>query len=153
MSKPVSKLRQHAANSRLTQLGKRKLLPLAREAVDSMAMQYHTALVALQARQGTAHGVMILLQMVVVAGFIGEATAVKIDPTVLGELESALNEALERGERSGEWFLDTPAHDLCAALLAEHERQLRVTPLATLQEVLARVKRFAEGVRYGSTRG
>lgn len=42
-----------------------------------MAMQCHTALVALQTRQGAEHGVMILLQMVVVAGFIGEATAVR----------------------------------------------------------------------------
>ncbi|MDC6132708.1 Fis family transcriptional regulator, partial [Burkholderia gladioli] len=89
-------MNQHAARSWLTQLGKRKLLPLSKEAVDAMAMQYHTALVALQARQGAEHGVMILLQMVVVAGFIGEATAVKIDPAVLGELESALNAALER---------------------------------------------------------
>ncbi|WP_244111016.1 hypothetical protein [Burkholderia gladioli] len=96
---------------------------------------------------------MILLQTVVVAGFIGEATAVKIEPAVLGELESALNAALERGETTGEWFLDAPTHDLCAALLAEHGRQLRVTPLATLQEVLARVKRFAKGERYGSSRG
>ncbi len=118
-----------------------------------MAMQYHAALVALRARQGAEHGVMILLQMVVVAGFIGESTAVKIDPAVLGELESALNAALERGETTGEWFLDAPAHDLCAALLAEHERQLRVTPLATLQEVLARVKRFAKEERFGSSRG
>ncbi|MDC6130069.1 Fis family transcriptional regulator, partial [Burkholderia gladioli] len=77
MPKTVSKLNQHAARSRLTQLGKRKLLPLSKEAVDAMAMQYHTALVALQARQGAEHGVMILLQMVVVAGFIGEATAPK----------------------------------------------------------------------------
>ncbi|PEH40600.1 Fis family transcriptional regulator (plasmid) [Burkholderia gladioli pv. alliicola] len=153
MPKTVSKLNQHAARSRLTQLDKRKLLPLSKEAVDAMAMQYHTALVALQARQGAEHGVMILLQMVVVAGFIGEATAVKIDPAVLGELESALNAALERGQATEEWFLDAQAHDLCAALLAEHERQLRVTPLATLQEVLARVKRFAKGERYGSSRG
>ncbi|KGE10439.1 hypothetical protein [Burkholderia gladioli] len=153
MPKTVSKLNQHAARSRLTQLGKRKLLPLSKEAVDSMAMQYHTALVALQARQGAEHGVMILLQMVVVAGFIGEATAVKIEPAVLGELESALNDALERGETTGEWFLDAPTHDLCAALLVEYERQLRVTPLITLQEVLARVKRFAKGERYGCSRG
>ncbi|WP_244116692.1 Fis family transcriptional regulator [Burkholderia gladioli] len=146
-------MNQHAARSRLTQLGKRKLLPLSKEAVDAMAMQYHTALVALQARQGAEHGVMILLQIVVVAGFIGEATAVKIDPAVLGELESALNAALERGQATEEWFLDAQAHDLCAALLAEHERQLSVTPLATLQEVLARVKRFAGGERFGSSRG
>ncbi|HDR8986247.1 hypothetical protein ABY44_33620 [Burkholderia sp. ZZQ-2] len=92
---------------------------------------------------------MILLEMGVVAGFIGEATPVKIDPAVLGELEFALNEALEHGENTGGWFAGASAHDLCAALLAEHERQLRATPLATLQEVLARVKRSAKG---GATR-
>ncbi|MCA8171509.1 MULTISPECIES: hypothetical protein [Burkholderia] len=57
--------------------------------------------------------------MVVVAGFIGEATAVKFARRA-GELESALNAALERGVATGGWFLDVQAHDLYAALLAEH---------------------------------
>ncbi len=48
----LSKLQQYAANSRLTRFVKRKLLPLSKEAVDSMTMQYHTVLIALQARQG-----------------------------------------------------------------------------------------------------
>ncbi|WP_186156530.1 Fis family transcriptional regulator [Burkholderia gladioli] len=152
MTKPYSKLKLQANHARQNRLQKRSLLPLSKEAVDAMAMQYHTALAALKAKQGSKHGVRILLQMVVVAGFIGDATAVRIDPDVLIQLDGALCDALDHGEDTGNWLVNDTIHDLCAALLVEHERQLRVVPVNVLREVLDRATRFRNGERYGSSR-
>ncbi|MGS1024092.1 Fis family transcriptional regulator [Burkholderia glumae] len=140
-------LPKHAHHAAQTRLHKRNLLPLPRKAVDAMALKYHTALAALAAGQGTERGVELLQQLTTIASFIGEESTTRIDSVLLEELTSGLQAALERGHATGQWFIDAAHQDLCAALVIEHERQLRVTPLGALDRALDRARHFVAGHR------
>ncbi|MFJ6059996.1 hypothetical protein ACIQHE_26185, partial [Burkholderia vietnamiensis] len=52
------------------QLAKRLLLPMPRDEIEKMSLQYHSALEAIRMRQGSAFGMRILLQMIMLTGFI-----------------------------------------------------------------------------------
>ncbi len=55
--------------------------------------------------------------------------------------------ALELGHATGRWFIDATHQDLRAALVIEHERQLRVTPLGALDRALDRARHFIARLR------
>ncbi|MGS1041449.1 Fis family transcriptional regulator (plasmid) [Burkholderia glumae] len=137
MPRSLPKHARHVAQSRLH---KRNLLPLPKKAVDAIALEYHTTLAALAAERGTERGVELLLQLANIARFIGEESATRIDSVLLKELTSGLQTALDRGHATGQWFIDAAHQDLCAALVIEHERQLRVTPLGALDRALDRAR-------------
>ncbi|MFY4713485.1 Fis family transcriptional regulator [Burkholderia glumae] len=144
MPRSLPKHARHVAQSRLH---KRTLLPLSKKAVDSMALGYHTTLAALAAGRGTERCAELLLQLATIARFIGGESTSRIDPALLEELTSGLQAALERGHATGQWFIDAALQDLCAALVIEHERQLRVTPIGTLERALDRARHFVSAHR------
>lgn len=152
MARHFNHTAQTARDRAKARASKRKLLPLPRQAIDAMSIKYHTALAALRMRRGTEGGVRVLLQMVILTGFIGDAGLEKIDRAVLRELDNALVETFDRGCDTGEWYFDGPVADLCAALLTQHDRQLKTAPLTVLQEAVERLERFKRGESYGSSR-
>ncbi len=101
---------------------------------------YHATLAS---GHGSRHGVELLQQLAVIARFIGETSSTRLDPTLLDQLTAALQATLERGTATGEWLIDAADRALCAALVSEHERQLRVTPIGSLEKAVDRAKRFA----------
>ncbi|WLE64175.1 Fis family transcriptional regulator (plasmid) [Burkholderia plantarii] len=137
----------HARHAALSRLHKRTLLPLPQKAVDAMALEYHAALAALASGQGSRHGVELLQQLVVIARFIGETSSTRLDPALLEQLTAALQAVLERGTATGEWLIDAADRALCAALVIEHERQLRVIPIGSLEKAVDRAKHFATACR------
>ncbi|MGN4224978.1 hypothetical protein ACS0Y6_34310, partial [Burkholderia gladioli] len=94
--------RQHRNPQRRSQplasarLQRTLLLPLPQRHAEELSLQYHTAFQALRMRQGCAHGLAILLQLVVLAGFIGEARRHEIRAEVLVAAERGINASLER---------------------------------------------------------
>ncbi|MCQ0034000.1 Fis family transcriptional regulator [Burkholderia glumae] len=144
MPRSLPKHARHVAQSRLH---RRTLLPLSTKAVDAMALKYHTALAALKVGRGTERCVELLLQLTTIARFIGEESTVRLDPVLLEELANVLRAAIERGHATGQWFIDAALQDLCAALVIEHERQLRVTPIGTLERALDRARHFVSAHR------
>ncbi|USS44283.1 Fis family transcriptional regulator (plasmid) [Burkholderia glumae] len=99
------------------------------------------------AGRGTERCAELLLQLATIARFIGDESTSRIDPALLEELTSGLQAVLERGHATGQWFIDAALQDLCAALVIEHERQLRVTPIGTLERALDRVRHFVSAHR------
>lgn len=112
--------------------------------MDAMTLEYHTALAA---GQGTEHGVELLQQLTTIARFIGEESTTRIDAVLPEELTSGLQAALERGHATGRWFIDAAPQDPCAALVTEHERRLRATPLGALDQALDRTRHFVAAHR------
>lgn len=121
------------------------LLPLPQHHADELSLQYHTAFQALRMRQGCAHGLAILLQLVVLAGFIDEARRHEIRAEILVAAERGINVALEHGKASGEWTLDAQTDELMASLIAWHDAQLRTTPLSVIRQALDRLERLRDG--------
>ncbi|WP_369050213.1 hypothetical protein [Burkholderia gladioli] len=143
--------RQHRNPQRRSQpsasarLQRTLLLPLPQRHAEELSLQYHTAFQALRMRQGCAHGLAILLQLVVLAGFIDEARRHEIRAEVLVAAERGINAALEHGKASGEWTLDAQTDELVASLIAWHDGQLRSTPLSVIRQALDRLERLRDG--------
>ncbi|KVC67688.1 hypothetical protein WI74_28020 [Burkholderia ubonensis] len=99
-------------------------------------------------RRGSAHGLAVLLQLIVLAGFVDEARKHELRAEVLVATERGVNAALERGIAGDEWTLDPQTDELLAALLAWHDDQLRAAPLAVFAEALERLERMRDGRSY-----
>ncbi|WP_322074900.1 Fis family transcriptional regulator, partial [Burkholderia cepacia] len=106
---------------------------------------YHTALAALRAGEGTERGVCVLLQMVILTGFIGDLRSDPINLPLLQQMDADLVAAFDRGRKTGAWFFDESVADLCAALLTHHDQQLKTAPLVLLQEAINQLERFKRG--------
>lgn len=113
------------SQKRRAKLGKRILLPMPRHEIEAMSLQYHVTLEALRMRQGSAHGLRTLLQMVVLTGFIDDARRREIRIELLVAAEREINAAFERGAQDDVWRLAARGDDLVAALLGWHDDQLR----------------------------
>ncbi|MEQ5844425.1 MULTISPECIES: hypothetical protein [Paraburkholderia] len=118
------------------------LLPMPRHEIEAMSLQYHAALEALRMKQGSAHGLRILLQVIVLTGFIDEARRREIRVEVLVAAEQEINAAFERGAKDNQWTLDAQGEDLIAALLGWHDDQLRAAPMVVLLEAAGRLERL-----------
>lgn len=118
------------------------LLPMPREDSNRLSLQNHLVLSALEARQGSALNLRILLQMVVMTGFIDKARSQEILPEALVEAEEKISEAFSRGQETGQWFLDGQALQLCQSLITWHDEQLRTTPLFILENAIERLERL-----------
>ncbi|WP_091797036.1 hypothetical protein [Burkholderia sp. WP9] len=66
------------------------LLPMPRQDSDRLSLTNHLVLSALKAQQGSAFGVRILLEMVLMTGFVDEARSQEILPEVLVEAEETV---------------------------------------------------------------
>jgi hypothetical protein len=133
---------QQARTAKRQRISKTMLLPVPRKDSDSLSLQNHLALCALGARQGSAFGLRILLQMVVMTGFIDEARSQEIQPELLVEAEERISEAFSRGEEHAQWFLDGRALALCHSLITWHDGQLRTAPLILLENATERLERL-----------
>lgn len=132
-------------------LAKRLLLPMPRDEIEKMSLQYHAALEALRMKRGNAFGMRILLQMVIMTGFIDEARRHEVRREVLIAAERGIRTAFERGEhgeRENEWTFDAQTDEQVAALLVWHDDQLRTAPLAVLMEAVERMERLQRGQSY-----
>jgi hypothetical protein len=76
------------------------LLPMPRQDCDRLSLQNHLVLSALEARQGSAFALRILLQMVVLTGFIDEARSREVRPEVLVAAEQSISNAFSRVSRA-----------------------------------------------------
>ncbi|WP_413141078.1 hypothetical protein [Burkholderia cepacia] len=126
-------------------LAKTLLLPMPHQQADKLSLEYHAAFEALRMRRGSARGLAVLLQLVVLSRLIDEARKRELRAEILVASERGINAALERGNAGGEWWLDPQTDDLVAALIAWHDDQLRQAPLGVFAEALERL----EGIRDG----
>lgn len=124
------------------------LLPMPRQKAEELALQYHAAFQALRMGCGSAHGLAVLLQLVVLAGFVDEARKHELRMEVLVATERGINAALEQGKACGKWALDPQTDELVAALIGWHDDQLHVAPLAVFAEALERLERMRGGRSY-----
>ncbi|MEX3630009.1 MAG: hypothetical protein VB138_11580 [Burkholderia sp.] len=136
---------QRTRPSAHARLQRRLLLPLPPRHAEELSLQYHAAFQALRMRQGSAHGLAVLLQLVVLTGFIDEARRHEIRTEVLVAAELGIYASLEAGKTSEVWILDTQIDELVASLIAWHDSQLRTTPLSVIQQALERLERLREG--------
>lgn len=139
---------RHPQPSSRAKITRTLLLPMPRQKAEALALQYHAAFQALRMRRGSAHGLAVLLQLVVLAGFVDEARKHELRAEVLVATERGINAALDRGIASEEWTLDPQTDELVAALLAWHDDQLRAVPLAVFAEALERLERMRDGRSY-----
>ncbi|QMI49004.1 hypothetical protein [Burkholderia sp. MBR-1] len=138
----------HPQPSSRAKITRTLLLPMPRQKAEALALQYHAAFQALRMRRGSAHGPAVLLQLVVLAGFVDEASKHELRAEVLVATERGINVALDRGIASEEWTLGPQTDELVAALLAWHDDQLRAVPLAVFAEALERLERMRDGRSY-----
>ncbi|MBN3827205.1 hypothetical protein G3O00_26765 [Burkholderia sp. Ac-20384] len=142
---PSSRRHQPSAHAKLART---LLLPMPRQKAEELALQYHSAFQALRMGRGSAHGLAVLLQLVVLAGFVDEARKHELRVEVLVATERGINAALEQGKTCGEWVLDPQTDELVAALIGWHDDQLRAAPLAVFAEALERLERMRDGRSY-----
>lgn len=134
-----------SASSRIPR-AKILLMPLSRQEVDGMALRYHLVLDALKRRQGSAYGLQMLVQVAVLTVHLDSKRARVLYPDRMQQVVRDMRTAFERGEASGEWFLEGAAIARCAAVLTEHDRQLRMTPRGILFEAVEYLKRLENEV-------
>jgi hypothetical protein len=139
--------RRHHPSAR-AKLARNLLLPMPRQKAEEVALQYHAAFQALRMGRGSAHGLAVLLQLVVLAGFVDEARKQELRVEVMAATERGINAALEQGRTCGEWVLDPQTDELVAALIGWQDDQLRAAPLAVFAEALERLERMRDGRSY-----
>ena len=101
---------------------------MSRRDADRIALRYHLALAAMRAGQGERIHLQLLLQMTVLASFIGDAYAASLCPDAIGKVEQSILQSVTRGDEIGTWTLDEEAIELCAAVATHHDHQLRTAP-------------------------
>ncbi len=121
---------------------------MPRQQAEELALQYHVTFQALRMRRGSAHGLSVLLQLVVLTSFVDEARRHELCPEVMVATERGINVALEHAKTCGEWVLDPQTDELVAALIGGHDDQLRGAPLAVFAEALERLERLRDGRSY-----
>ncbi|WP_196788381.1 hypothetical protein [Burkholderia cepacia] len=131
---PSVKRHRPSAHAKLT---KTLLLPMPHQQAETLSLEYHAACEALRMRRGSAHGLAVLLQLVVLSRFIDEARKRELCAEILVAKERGINVALEHGRASGEWRLDPQTDELVAALIAWHDDQLRAAPLGVFADARA----------------
>jgi hypothetical protein len=129
-------------------LTKTLLLPMPAHQAQRLSLEYHTAFQALRMQRGSQHGLAVLLQLVVLAGFIDEARRHELPGDVLASAEQGINAALKHGASSNEWTLDAQTDELVAALISWHDDQLRSAPLTVFAEAIERLERLRDGKSY-----
>ena len=139
---------RHRQASPRAKVQRRMLLPMPREEIQALSLQYHAALEALRMKRGSPHGLRILLQVIILVGFVDEARRHEIRVEVLVAAERGVNAAFARGEEEGEWWLDAQTDELIASLLAWHDDQLRTAPLTVWSEAIERMERLRDGKPY-----
>ncbi|MFA8356893.1 hypothetical protein ACEPT7_03125 [Burkholderia ubonensis] len=103
-----------------------------------MATQIPTHLAGsarIAAARGSAHGLPVLLPLVVLA-------------EILVATDCGISAVLERGIASKEWALDPQTDALVSALIARHEDQLHAAQLAVFGVALDRPDRLCDGQSY-----
>lgn len=131
-----------SASSRIPR-AKILLMPLSRQDVDDMALRYHLVLDALQRRQGSAYGLQMLIQVTVLTVHLDSSKRARVlYPDLIPQVVRDMRTAFACGVASGEWFLEGAAIARCAAVLTEHDRQLRMMPRGTLFEAVEYLKRL-----------
>ncbi|KWF83372.1 hypothetical protein WL94_23335 [Burkholderia cepacia] len=111
---------------------------------EKLSLEYHAAFEALRMHRGSARGLAVLLQMVVLSRLIDEARKRELRTEILVTSERGINDALERGRDSGVWCLDPQTDELVAALIAWHDDQLRGAPLGVFADALERLERIRD---------
>jgi hypothetical protein len=124
------------------------LLPIPRTSADELSMHYHVALEALRMQQGSDHCVRLLIQLLVLTGFIAEAGHGEISAEQWLTTERALLGAFDRGNETGDWLLDDEAFRLCAVVVTLHDRQLRTASLSVVSEASERMELVQAGNPY-----
>jgi hypothetical protein len=122
------------------------------KAQSSVSARLRTAFEALLMKQGSAYGLSVLLQTVVLTGFIDEALQHEIRVEALVAAKCGINEALGRGKAEGVWFLDLQTEELLAAVIAWHDDQLRTTPFVVFAEAPEQLERMRDRKSYDCSR-
>ncbi|KWN03692.1 hypothetical protein WT83_32050 [Burkholderia territorii] len=94
---------QQAAASRKA---KSWLLPMSPQDADRILLRYHVALATMRAGRGERIHLQLLLQMTVLASFIGDAYAASLCPDVMAKVEHSILQAVARGDETNAWALD-----------------------------------------------
>ena len=130
----TSQSNQQARTAARQCMSKPMLLPMPRQDSDRLSLQNHLVLSALEAHQGSASRLPILLQMVMLTSVIDDARSNEIRPEALVAAEQSINEAFFRGQETDQWYLHGRPLELCRALSTWHDRQLRTAPLHIIEK-------------------
>lgn len=121
-------------------------LPLDRESVARVSIQFRMALEVARAGQGDASTLRCLGQAVAMAGLIAHAGHGDIAEEELAAGERAILGVLASGDVSN-WGLGPEAMSNLTAVINEHDRQLRESRLDVVATALDRIeRRLADGV-------
>jgi len=100
------------------------------------------ALEALRHGNGDVSAVRCLVQVTILADFLGEAGYGTIDQDTLRRTEDGLALMLQRGKETADWTIREPLVDDLTRVVNEHDRQLREARLLAIVEATDRLERW-----------
>lgn len=129
--------RQASANQRAA---KTELLPLPQPIRDALSLEYHLQLEALRARAGSLTALQTLMRVAIASSMLGELGYGGISVSAVDDYESAAIEAFSAGTE-GTYAFTGDTVQTFAALLTEHDEQLRIAPVRVIDRVARRLER------------
>lgn len=121
-------------------------LPLDRDSVAEISIQFRLALEVVRAGQGDAATLNCLAQAVVMTGSIAASGHGEISEDDLAGSEAALCRVFSSGDLVA-WALDDKSLRHLTAAINEHDRQLRETRLNVIAEAFDKIdKRLKDGL-------
>jgi hypothetical protein len=119
--------------------GKTELLPLPRPIRDAISLEYHLQLEALRAGAGTLTGLRILMRVAMAAAILYERGYGGEPVYPFDEYERIANNAYAVGQE-GRYLFDLLAFRTFAALVTDHDTQLKFAPVAVIDLVARRLQ-------------
>ncbi|WMY10959.1 hypothetical protein [Paraburkholderia phenoliruptrix] len=120
------------------------LLPMPRTEVDELVLMYRAALEAAKLGYNDAPLTRRLYTAVLLTRFLTDAGHGLLEQQVLDDAEKQLTAVYDQGNATGTWHYPKETITLLTAVLNEHDRQLRDTPLQVLLDASARLDRIIE---------
>ncbi len=117
-------------------------LPMDRGSIDQIALRFRMALEALRHGSGDVSAVRCLVQVTILADFLGEAGYGAMDHDILRRAEDGLARTLQRGKETADWTIGEPLVEDLTQVVNEHDRQLRETRLFAIVEATNRLERW-----------
>lgn len=127
-------------------------LPMPRAKADELALRNHIALASMREGKGSSYAAHTLLEAVMVTGFLVESGHGQLDPARALDAEKAACDAIDRGKKSDQWFLELADVEKLAEIVTLYDQQFRDAPLSAVADASDRLVRFKAGLPFGLAR-
>lgn len=115
---------------------------ITRDVVDGLALRLRVTFQAVRQGKADASLVNVLVQSVLLARYIGEATGNRIDDCIISETMNRLANVCAQERHSRQWQFDDAILNNLTAIINIHERQLSQTHIEIILNAINRLQKL-----------